>query len=340
MRAIRRAMAVLAIATMAILAPLPAEAADSVATCGALLTHDAHLATDLICPGEGVKMAGGTRLDLRGHSLTGSGSGTAVAVTGRRSVTVTNGRIAHWGIGVADSPDFQNDDQPDRVVTISTVRFADNGTAVDTSSQLGPFGPTVTFTIARSTFTHNGTGVSGLFSSPTTIAGSVFTDNDAGVQMNTSGVRISHSRFERNQEAASCDESFCEVRWSRFEGNTTAISVWDVAGLSLDHSTLRRNDVAVSVDMSEATVTGNLFVQNGLGITTSMMVDSSQATLTANLFLRNRDGISTTEPAIRLRGNVAAFNRQHGIYAPLATDLGGNRAYRNRISPQCTGVRC
>src|SRR6266508_576912 len=43
----------------------------------------------------------------------------------------------------------------------------------------------------------------------------------------------------------------------------------------------------------------------------------------------------------RLRGNTANANAGHGITAARGTiDGGGNRAHRNRRSPQCVGVRC
>lgn len=54
---------------------------------------------------------------------------------------------------------------------------------------------------------------------------------------------------------------------------------------------------------------------------------------------RNGDAI-LSETAGTLRGNVAIGNTDYGIYAPRATDLGGNIAFRNDVEPQCTGVVC
>ena len=41
-----------------------------------------------------------------------------------------------------------------------------------------------------------------------------------------------------------------------------------------------------------------------------------------------------------LRENRAVGNQGVGIDAPDATDLGGNIAYRDGVSGQCTGVIC
>ena len=43
---------------------------------------------------------------------------------------------------------------------------------------------------------------------------------------------------------------------------------------------------------------------------------------------------------VTLTRNTAIFNRGYGIYAPGATDGGGNRAFGNGKQPQCTGVVC
>ena len=111
----RRRLTVLVLAATAGLAavPVPAQAASWVAaTCGAALTTNSYLRADLTCVGPGlsfdVRGQSGYRtrsmvLDLRGHTLrAGPGSaGTAVTVAGPSTVSVVNGTIEGWDVGLA-----------------------------------------------------------------------------------------------------------------------------------------------------------------------------------------------------------------------------------------------
>jgi hypothetical protein len=63
------------------------------------------------------------------------------------------------------------------------------------------------------------------------------------------------------------------------------------------------------------------------------------ANLEGNIVLRNGDATYSELPGT-LKGNVAISNTGYGIYAPRATDLGGNIAFRNGPEPQCTGAVC
>ena len=61
-----------------------------------------------------------------------------------------------------------------------------------------------------------------------------------------------------------------------------------------------------------------------------------------NFATRSRmNGLRLTSPGNRMSSNAAAFNRRRGIEAVGGTlDGGGNRAFGNGLSPQCTGVAC
>jgi nitrous oxidase accessory protein NosD len=91
---------------------------------------------------------------------------------------------------------------------------------------------------------------------------------------------------------------------------------------------------------------GNLFVQNRVGVV-GAAADGGAAdfdvTLVGNTFTSNRDGIFLHGGDERIGthnvgGNTADKNRRYGIWAPWATDLGGNRARQNGRS--CVGVVC
>ena len=61
-----------------------------------------------------------------------------------------------------------------------------------------------------------------------------------------------------------------------------------------------------------------------------------------NFATRSRmNGFRLTSPGNRMSSNTAAFNRRRGIEAVGGTlDGGGNRAFGNGLSPQCSGVAC
>lgn len=67
-------------------------------------------------------------------------------------------------------------------------------------------------------------------------------------------------------------------------------------------------------------------------------------TVTGSRLARNERGINVDavhlDAPVAMRTTVAVRNSGYGIWAPHATDLGGNVAWGNGIEPQCTGVVC
>jgi parallel beta-helix repeat protein len=102
-RAVR--LSAVAIATAGVIvtpAARPAAAADEL-TCGATVTTDVRLTTDLLgCTGPGLVVgAPGVTIDLAGHSITGTGSGAGIDDgAGHDRVRVHNGTISGFVFGV------------------------------------------------------------------------------------------------------------------------------------------------------------------------------------------------------------------------------------------------
>ena len=118
-----------------VLTTSPAHAATpTVAVCGAIITTDAYLRSDLTCSGPGLTLNGDVTLNLRGHRLRGS-TGAAVTVIGQSAVTIAKGLIEGWTTGVTATP--PDDEDPVKSVRISKVTFRDNGRAVNLSSRPG-----------------------------------------------------------------------------------------------------------------------------------------------------------------------------------------------------------
>lgn len=333
-------------------APAPAPA------CGAVLTSDTRLRADLTCPeGDGLVLTAGVTLNLGGHTLTGSGAGTAIVLPNLGDVTIRNGTVAGWGTGVQTRDAW---DEVGGTATIDRVTFTGNGSGVDTTGRLGGSGKV--HLVSRSTFRDNGSGVSGVYGGAE-VRRSTFTGNGIALDFITGGFLLEDSRVENNRVGASCDESGCEVVRSQlvgnevaldvrffgadvsdstFRGNGTAFSSFSVWGHSaLERNTFTDNGTAVTLSSSRATLVDNVFRSNRLGFTyEGHDPDWFGATLTGNRFVRNTDAIVVEEPGVALGDNAAERNTGWGIYAPQAEDLGGNTARGNGNEPQCVGVVC
>jgi len=69
--------------------------------CGVTITEHLKLDHDLACAGNGlIAGADGITLDLNGHTITGSGTGAGINVTGRTGVSIFGGIIRNFGAGV------------------------------------------------------------------------------------------------------------------------------------------------------------------------------------------------------------------------------------------------
>jgi hypothetical protein len=348
----------------------PALAATPV-TCGAHLTANAKLTADLTCPaGDGVTLDAAVTLDLGGHRLAGSGSGTGVTVpSGVQGAVIRNGSIRDWGRAVGVDGDVSG---PEVAASATVRRVSVNG-----------FGITVTggtVTVERSAF--RGTGApfqSGVaaFMGEFHVSDSTFdgVGLSAGV---INEVSVTRSAIRNADTALSCSEAVCSITASRLERNGTVYRGWD-SGLTLRGNLIRDNGVGYDArtafgqplgggpDLVErnafvgndvavhfgpgagTTVRGNVFTGNRRGIE-SPAFDEEQGTfkvlLQDNALTRNGDAIYLpdaflpTPTGFSLKGNRAIRNTGWGIYAPRSTDLGGNVARGNGNQPQCVGVAC
>jgi hypothetical protein len=332
-------------------AVVPAGAGSQVA-CGDVLTSDVTLNADLVCTGEvGLRVQGDLTINLNKHRLAGPGSGTGVRLEGTESaVTLVNGTISGWGVGVAGDPN-----EVQRMV-VREALFMGNGTGV-----WGAFNKTAD--IERSRFEANDTGVAVDFSSHAAIDRSVFTDNHTAASASNSGLLISHSKITSNQVGVECTEAGCDVVASLLRDNGKAM--WGLAssgnvsgslfqgndaGAALvmtmtvfEHNVFRDNTQAIYSSLDDSLIRRNRFLGNGTAFRGDGSLRSG-GTLEDNTITGNVDGIYWTEglggPGLSLQGNVAVHNSGYGIYAPGSTDMGGNIAHHNGNEPQCTGVIC
>jgi hypothetical protein len=325
-----------------------------VATCGQVLTTDARLDRDLICPaGDGLILTGDLTLDLDGHRLVGPGHtlGTAVSVPGPWSVTIVDGTIESWALGTSTVADWS--DRSD--IVVRDVMYRGTGTGINAMN--------AAVDVASSRFVDNGGGITA-FQAMFTVSGSTFEGNGTAAHAGAGGLDLSRVRMVDNHTAASCSDGGCWMDRVYLRGNQVGLTV-DLSGgtitrstfsdnevgatlgfgtnLTIERNTLRDNHIAISSGShNHSTVRDNRFVGNATAITNQ--VDDPDAAgspiFERNTLLRNGDAIRLRVTGARLGDNLAVGNTGWGIFAEDAIDLGGNRAWRNGTDPQCVGVVC
>jgi len=69
--------------------------------CGATILEDLKLDDDLTCTGDGLIVgADGIRIDLNGYTLSGSGVGAGMVVTGRSNVSISGGTVRNFAVAL------------------------------------------------------------------------------------------------------------------------------------------------------------------------------------------------------------------------------------------------
>lgn len=337
--------------------PTPSSTAPGL-SCGDTVVGSVRLDSDLTCAeGPGLVLTAGSALDLGGHVLTGPGSGTALEISPDEPfgpVTVRNGTVRDWASGVV-SPEGAP------LVTVQHMRFTRSGAALT--------GVSTPFAVESSVFTDNSTGLLVWYASAT-VSDSRFVRNDEGVTVGTGPLTVTGSSFVGNTQAVLCDEGDVDVRGSRFARNAEGLVLTWCTGSVLEDNELTGNGTALRTstyvpDASPAAadrISGNTFVRNtvaaDLGVNAVLTGNAFTRNTTAlrsvtvgtpfevvrmemadNRFERNVDAVYLDAP-VAMATTVAVRNSRYGIWAPDATDLGGNVAWGNGVEPQCTGVVC
>jgi len=320
--------------------------------CGATLTQDTTLTSDLVCAeGDGLRLVGPVTLDLAGHTIRGPGTqtGTGVLFDNAANQVVHGGTIEGWGSALAGGNDF-----PDGTVVPSTLsslvlrgnaagitaytaeldvsrtRFVDNGTGLHVALWAD-------VRVDRSTFARNDLAVHS--GAQVSVADSSFVDNGTALNALDGGIEATSCRFARNATTAREDFGALVLTGSTITDSEVGVTGTIMGYVVLTSNTFRRNVVAVDV-VDTMTLRRNDFVGNDTAV---RAVDPNDVGATADLdgdtFRRNGDAVHATAFA-RIANVTAVRNTGWGIYAPAAADGGGNVARGNGNEPQCVGVVC
>lgn len=353
-----------ALVASVVLAP-PAAAAPVAVSCGDTVTGEAYLAADLTCAGDGLTLVGDVTLDLGGHTLASTSGGTAFRLGLEATQTVSNGRVEGWGTtaSVVVPPD---EDSLYGAYSFSDLVLAGNGIVLDTSVDELLSNNGASFQYRDTTFEDNGVVFTGTWGGDVEVTSSRFVGNGTVGDLDNWVLVVDDSSFDANDVVVGhILESIAWIRGSTLvdnrvvsqggdyfssivllnndiSGSDTVLAPSDI-DVRIADNRIHDNDVALAVGGGSGDIDRNVFRGNGVALTADPSPDDFELpslVVTGNTFRHNVDAIITQGPRIELGSNTVHQNSGRGIYAPGATDLGGNRAWGNGVSPQCVGVVC
>lgn len=311
--------------TLIVLGLAPTASAAAPVRCGDTITSDVVLTKNLNCAGDGLRVAAGVTVDLNGHRLRGNGTGVGISVGARGPVTIKNGRVENFDVGV------ENWDAVTRLHRLTLT-----GNTWGTRVQFGRVD------VTDSTFTSNRTGFGHAFHA--TVTGSTFRNNGTGIMCSDTGLLIRASRFIDNGYGLNSTLCGVVVDGARFNGGDVGAFISSVGyGFDVRNSIFRGAGVGMQVRMplgGPRVIANNQFTGNGgHGLQIDTDYETSGIEVRGNTFARNgSSGVRANTGTFT--GNTAIRNAGHGIEGYGVTDGGGNTASGNGLEPQCVGVTC
>lgn len=340
--------------------------------CGDVLTRNTRLTHDLVCAGTPIPAlriaAPGVVLDLGGHTVRQAGNGPrydTVGIDSQSDSTVRNGTIRGFKRGYAY----------DATVHLHRVALVDNGTAIYHSFGSGGL------LLTDSRVSGNSLGFGSepdATSGDLDIQASEFIGNGLGLFVDFHGTRISDSSFTSNETALFCFSGGISIQSSTFTGNASVADLtwysgtfdncyelvfensilanntafgtpedpeWQAFDFQMRNSWVMNNGEGLRLAAQTLAVQGNLWWNNGGGLTLSNLPDlepvPQEGPVRGNRFISNRgDGLRVLPGSTpTLSNNVCQRNTGWGIHAPTAIDGGGNVASGNGAGG-CVGVVC
>jgi nitrous oxidase accessory protein NosD len=344
----------LATAAPAIAAPTDPTPAPA---CGAVLTADTTLHSDLTCAGTALSIgAAGITVNLAGHTITGDGTGAGISnpFPGYPNVTIHHGTIANFAADV--SLDTADDE------TLHHLRLGGGGTA-----PRGGNGVSALFSdnLRLTDVSLVDAGIRLDSSKNTTVSRSVLqrsrlTTNWSGAGLALSGNTVTDSSLDLRQADNTVIAGNCFTRSSLYVSEIRNLTVRDnriadadigldaeliTNGFQVTGNTFAHNRVGLRTGpvITDATIAGNAFLANtatGLAMTQG----PATGTVRANAFIGNGDGLSIAVVSgsdILVADNHSRANAGYGIVVAdpgTVRDGGGNTSVRDPSG--CVGVVC
>jgi hypothetical protein len=333
--------------------------------CGSAVSGSVTLTANLTCTTTALKLAGPTTINLAGHTITGPGTKTGVpAFYGTNDLSLSNGTVTNWASlrDSTDSPGWAFGYVTLTRMTLTNVKKVDVwGTDLTVrSSHLTNIGQIYAF-VADVTITGSRLSSAPIYAdgggngeeNGVTIASSVLTRAQTALTVKDMWISVSKSTIAHSVTGIDAEDGDLELTQTTLSYNSTAVTTsyaWGgvvldpaVDGDQITANTFTGNHTGLSLGVG-AVVADNSFTKNTTALTFKDTSDlpwtgPDHAIIRHNTVTRNGDGLLVYGPA-QLSLNTATNNTRYGIYAPSATDLGGNIAFGNGTNPQCTGVVC
>jgi hypothetical protein len=347
--------------------------------CGSTVAGPASLTHDLHCHGDGITLLRGS-LDLRHHTISGDGTGTALII-GDESLAETppvvraavkDGTIRGFATGVAAS-----DGSDDRTLTLSGLTvtktpdgvngFAFGSISLDRVSLTDASDAAViadhgAISLTRSRVSHNAVGFVVINDGHVDLDLTVVGDNAHALDCSQGRVTINRSLVTRNGQGLNLFE--CEgssLTESAFLNNGAAATAEtegfdDIASptLRIDRVLFQGNTIGLhlSTQAMSVSVHDSLFRHNGTGIVMDPDVcapNEGGCTLpinddfTGNTFSENTgDGVSWGFGTLTAANNRFVDNGGWGFVAAAGTTVvdGGGNVAHGNAAGNCQGLAC
>ena len=356
--------------------PAIAVAAPPVAlTCGSTVTGSVALSQDLVCSGDAITLLGGT-LDLRSHTISGDGTGTAVTlgtVTDDFSTitaTVENGTITDFATGFQTPSDGGVQLLTVRNVSITQSYDGILGTGINNlllddvtlrnDSDIAVLADQTLVTVTHATIAHSGTAFSVINDGGVTGGNMAVDDNASAGDCSQGYFKVKGSEFARNAAGLNLDQCEGSVFTDSAFLNNGIAAITEVQGLdsfanptlSISNDHFRGNLVGLQLsDQAMAvSVSNSVFTFNGSGIVMDVCAPEDAPCLpivdqfTSNRFAQNHgDGVTWGDGTVTMTSNKFQSNSGWGFFAGPGTtvvDGGANVAQSNNAGDCNGGLVC
>ncbi|MEO6081818.1 MAG: right-handed parallel beta-helix repeat-containing protein [Umezawaea sp.] len=280
--------------------------------CGDTVTSDIRLSADLHCTGPGlIVKAGGIVLNLNGHSITGSGTDTGIAVVGQANVRIRNGKISNFDRGAffAGSTDGEMvnltiaDNVGHNILTVdnstnlklTNCKIRRGGVDINTTSGL---------TISNTEFIQSGINFAATSRSPV-ISGSTFIDSAIFYSTNANNGSLTRSTFIRS-----------------------GISLREADELMVSGNVFNQGYIRVLNASRNTTIVNNRFSNGDRAVFVQQAVSSANLRIIGNRFTGNQIGVDASdiftgmEDGITVSGNTFTDNAVAGVLLESSVNNG------------------
>jgi Periplasmic copper-binding protein (NosD) len=372
MRAMSRGKKVGLVAAGALLVALiPGTPAMANPPCGSTVIANLTLTGDLVCAGNALTIgANAITIDLAGFKIVGNGTGTAITDTGQGSLTVKNGTISGFAVGLglnnvagtAVSAMTIRDGTGISAKTLSNLKVSSTEFR-STKLMISLNSPSAGFT---STLFRSST-LSFAESNNTQIVNSDLLDSTvAGSESNT--VLVSNNVFVRSSLSYTATSKNWTIQSNTFTKATIGLTVGSASpGAKITGNTFTANNLGIFInnnnlsELDGTSISSNSFNHNGAAgilFNGTTFSGAPAVSISGNQFFHNgfspagrtdrlgrtvNDGLHTATAAgsnITISRNVTFVNANHGISSDPGTvvDGGGNESIADPAG--CTGVVC